>query len=114
MLLMTRRVGEALMINGEIELKILEVRGNRVKIGCEFPAGNTVFRQELFEKIQTENKAASLAHGPATAGTPLALTGVLAGVLRGATLPKSQNNAQEATKADPNDQPKPQPTKPQR
>jgi carbon storage regulator len=61
MLLITRREGEAIVINGTIEVKILEIRGGRVKLGFEYPAGNTVFRQELFAKIQAENQAAALA-----------------------------------------------------
>ncbi|NBX86397.1 MAG: carbon storage regulator [Proteobacteria bacterium] len=59
MLLLTRREGEGIVINGSIEVKVLEVRGGRVKLGFEYPAGNTVFRQELFAKIQQENQAAA-------------------------------------------------------
>lgn len=60
MLLITRRTGEAIVINGSIEVKVLEVKGGRVKLGFEYPQGSSVFRQELFEKIQAENKAAAL------------------------------------------------------
>lgn len=60
MLLITRRTGEAIVINGSIEVKVLEVKGGRVKLGFEYPAGSSVFRQELFAKIQAENKAAAL------------------------------------------------------
>ena len=59
MLLITRREGEAIVINGSIEVRVLEIRGGRVKLGFEYPAGNTVFRQELFAKIQAENQAAA-------------------------------------------------------
>lgn len=58
MLLITRRAGEAITINGSIEVKVLEVRGGRVKLGFDYPQGNTVYRQELFAKIQAENRAA--------------------------------------------------------
>lgn len=61
MLLITRREGEGIVINGTMEIKVLEIRGGRVKLGFEYPAGNTVFRQELFAKIQAENQAAALA-----------------------------------------------------
>lgn len=61
MLLITRRTGEAIVINGSIEVKVLDVKGGRVKLGFEYPEGSTVFRQELFDKIQTENRAAALA-----------------------------------------------------
>lgn len=61
MLLITRREGEGIVINGSMEIKVLEIRGGRVKLGFEYPVGNTVFRQELFAKIQAENQAAALA-----------------------------------------------------
>ncbi|MDD9912029.1 MAG: carbon storage regulator [Alphaproteobacteria bacterium] len=59
MLLITRRTGESIVINGSIEVKVVDVRGGRVKLGFEYPEGNTVYRQELFAKIQEENKAAA-------------------------------------------------------
>lgn len=59
MLLITRRTGESIIINGNIEVKIVDVRGGRVKLGFEYPEGNTVYRQELFQKIQEENEAAA-------------------------------------------------------
>ena len=59
MLLITRREGEAIVVNGAIEVRVLEIRGGRVKLGFDYPAGNTVFRQELFAKIQAENQAAA-------------------------------------------------------
>lgn len=60
MLLITRREQEAIVINGQIHVKIMEIKGGRVKLGFEFPAGNTVYREELFAKIQEENRAAAL------------------------------------------------------
>jgi carbon storage regulator len=65
MLLITRRENEAIVINGSITVKVLEVRGGRVKLGFEFPAGSTVYRQELFAKIQAENVAAAKGTGGA-------------------------------------------------
>lgn len=59
MLLITRRQNESVVINGNIELTIMEIRGGRVKIGFEFPTGNTVFRKELYLKIQEENRSAA-------------------------------------------------------
>lgn len=60
MLLITRRPGEAIVVNGSITVKVVDIRGGRVKLGFEFPNGNTVYREELFEKIQAENRAAAL------------------------------------------------------
>lgn len=59
MLLITRRTGESIIINGDIEIQIVQVRGGRVKLGFEYPEGNSVYRKELYVKIQEENIAAS-------------------------------------------------------
>lgn len=63
MLLITRRVDESIIINGDIELKVVEVKGGRVKIGFEYPEGNTVYRKELYLKIQEENQSAASSFG---------------------------------------------------
>lgn len=64
MLMISRRVGEAVVINGDIEVTVLEVKGARVKLGVQFPAGSTVFRKELFLKIMEENRSAASAPAP--------------------------------------------------
>lgn len=58
MLLIARRQSESVIINGAIEVKVIEIKGNRVKLGFEYPAGNTVYREEIFRKIQEENRSA--------------------------------------------------------
>jgi carbon storage regulator len=59
MLLITRRQNEAIIINGAIELQVVEIKGGRVKLGVTYPKGNTVHRKELFVKIQEENQQAA-------------------------------------------------------
>lgn len=66
MLLITRRTNESIVINDNIEVTIVEVRGGRVKLGFEYPEGNTVYRKELFLKIQEENKTAASNKGDIT------------------------------------------------
>jgi carbon storage regulator len=73
MLLITRREGEAIVVNGTIEVRVLEIKGGRVKLGFEYPQGNTVFRQELFQKIQAENQAAAATVQAGSAGLHAAL-----------------------------------------
>ena len=63
MLLITRKPTEAIVINGEIEVTVVEVKGNRVKLGFEYPEGNTVYRKELFLKIKEENQNAATSIG---------------------------------------------------
>jgi carbon storage regulator len=56
MLILTRRIGEVITIGdeGEIELTILGIRGNQVRIGTTAPTDVPVHRQEIFNKIQLE------------------------------------------------------------
>ncbi|WP_419902519.1 carbon storage regulator CsrA [Kiloniella sp.] len=59
MLYLTRKIGESVIINNNIEVKVVDIRGKSVKIGFTFPEDATVLRQELHERIQEENKAAA-------------------------------------------------------
>lgn len=54
MLILTRRVGETLIINDNIKLTVLGVRGHQVRIGVDAPKDVSVHRQEIFDKIQNE------------------------------------------------------------
>ena len=63
MLFITRKLNESVIINNNIELKILEVKGNTVKLGFDFPKTATVLRKELHDKILAENLAASKTNG---------------------------------------------------
>ena len=57
MLALTRKKGEALMINNNVEVTILEVRGDQVKIGIAAPKDVPIYRKEVYLQIQEENKA---------------------------------------------------------
>ncbi len=58
MLVLTRSVGERLIINnGEIKLSILEVKGNQVRIGIDAPRNVSVHREEIFDRIKAEDNA---------------------------------------------------------
>jgi carbon storage regulator len=59
MLYLTRRTGEAVIINNEIEVRVVELRGKAVKLGFTFPAGCSVLREEVFLQIRAENEAAA-------------------------------------------------------
>ena len=62
MLYLSRKLGESIVINNNIELKIVEVKGRSVKIGFNFPAEASVLRKEIFDSIQKENLAAAQAN----------------------------------------------------
>ncbi len=61
MLYLTRKIGESVVINDDIEVTVVEVRGKSIKLGFTFPPGASVLRRELYEKIQRENREAALA-----------------------------------------------------
>lgn len=59
MLALTRKKGESLIIDGQIEIKILEVQGDKVKIGIEAPKEVTVYREEVYQMVKESNQEAS-------------------------------------------------------
>ncbi len=59
MLYLTRKIGESVVINDNIEVTVIEVRGKTIKLGFTFPPDATVLRREIFERIQEENRAAA-------------------------------------------------------
>lgn len=59
MLYLTRKIGESIIINNNIELTVMEVRGKTVKLGFVFPKEATILRKELHEKIMEQNIAAA-------------------------------------------------------
>ncbi len=59
MLILTRRVGEALMIGDKTKVVVLGVKGSQIRLGINAPKEVEVHREEIFEKIRDENKAKS-------------------------------------------------------
>ncbi len=63
MLILTRRVGETLMIGDEVTVTVLGVKGNQVRIGVNAPKDIAVHREEIYERIKREQEGT--AHGAA-------------------------------------------------
>lgn len=63
MLALTRKKGESLVINNNIEISILEVRGDQIKIGITAPKDVPIYRKEVYKQIQEENKASVSTEG---------------------------------------------------
>jgi carbon storage regulator len=64
MLILTRRVGETLMIGDEVTVTVLGVKGNQVRLGVNAPRTVAVHREEIYERIRREQD------GTAGGGTP--------------------------------------------
>ncbi|MBQ7636089.1 MAG: carbon storage regulator CsrA [Lachnospiraceae bacterium] len=58
MLTLSRKKGESLMINNNIEVTVLDIRGDQIKIGIAAPKEIPVYRKEIFLEIQESNKNA--------------------------------------------------------
>lgn len=54
MLILTRRVGETLMIGDEVTVTVLGVKGNQIRIGVNAPKKISIHREEIYQRIQTE------------------------------------------------------------
>ena len=69
MLYLTRKIGESIVINDDIEITVIDVRGKSIKLGLTFPSDASVYRREVYERIQAEKaaEAAATAGGGSTA-----------------------------------------------
>lgn len=59
MLVLSRKIKESIIIGDNVEIQIIEIKGDQVKIGINAPRSVAVFRKEVFEEIQKENLAAA-------------------------------------------------------
>ena len=58
MLALARKVNESIVINDNIEITVLEVKGDQIKLGIDAPKSVPVYRKELYVQIQEANQAA--------------------------------------------------------
>lgn len=59
MLILTRRVGETLVIGDDVTVTVLGVKGNQVRLGVNAPRDLPIHREEIYERIQQEKRSAS-------------------------------------------------------
>lgn len=76
MLVLARRLNESIMIGDEVEIVVVALQGDQVKLGIRAPRSVPVFRKEIYEEIQRENIAAAQAGAGAAAAAADLLKGV--------------------------------------
>lgn len=66
MLALSRKKGEAIVINNDIEITVLDVKGDQVKLGIAAPKQVPIYRKEVYIQIQESNKEAMTSQSPDT------------------------------------------------
>lgn len=56
MLILTRKIGEVLLVGDNVEITVLNIRGNQVKLGVNAPKEISVHRQEIYDKIKATSE----------------------------------------------------------
>lgn len=69
MLILTRRIGETLVIGDQIQVTVLGVKGNQIRLGIDAPREVPVHREEVYRRIRNEREAQSVEARSARTGT---------------------------------------------
>lgn len=59
MLVLTRKLGESVTIGDEIKISVIDIKGRQVRLGIEAPPNMTIHREEIYARIQEENRRAA-------------------------------------------------------
>ncbi len=70
MLVLTRKAGESILVGDDIEIVVVEVTGEKIRIGIEAPENIGIVRKELVEAVREENAQASRVEAGAVEGLP--------------------------------------------
>ncbi len=71
MLILTRRVGETVMIGDDVTITVLGVKGNQVRVGINAPKTVAVHREEIYERIKREQQSEEVAEQPKAEYAPV-------------------------------------------
>ena len=59
MLVLTRKVGEEILIGDQINIKVIEISGNKVRLGIDAPVSMRIYREEILARVKNENRFAA-------------------------------------------------------
>jgi carbon storage regulator len=90
MLVLTRKCEESIVLAGNVEIKILNIRGDQVSLGFEAPNEVSIYRKEVYDAIERENREAALRDGKTWESVQ---TGVRAGVPSDQDAPRREGTA---------------------
>lgn len=74
MLVLARKHGQSIFVGNDIEITVVEVRGDVVRLGVNAPTSVPVYRKEIWEKIKAENEAAASSSASSLVSIPAART----------------------------------------
>ena len=60
MLVLTRKLGETITVGNDVRITVVEIKGKQVRLGIEAPAETVIHREEIYERIQEENRLAAI------------------------------------------------------
>ena len=60
MLILTRKLGEMIRIGDEVTVRVVEVRGNQIRLGVEAPSSVRIYREEIYRAIHEQNREAAV------------------------------------------------------
>lgn len=59
MLVLSRKIGESIVIGGDVTVTVVDFRGDQVRIGVEAPRSVQIYREEIFTEVSRQNRAAA-------------------------------------------------------
>lgn len=77
MLVLTRKVGEGIAIGDDVKIVVMQIKGKQVRLGIKASPATAVHREEIYQKIQDENRAASSPRADALADGAAGMADVL-------------------------------------
>ena len=97
MLVLSRQRDETIMIGDDVELTIVDIRGDKVRIGIKAPATVSVHRKEVYDAIRNENQQAAAFRGELGSYRPRAQARAAKSVTGGTVLPAAAKLAAQST-----------------